>query len=87
MLQRQRGAKCACLDIAKVDELKKRCPKGWEGGAEDNCLLRKHEDLNSDPKNPQEKNAMHQVCGIGVHSGGKRILGLGGHTVYMGMIF
>lgn len=59
MLQRRRGAKCACLDVANVDELKKHCPKGWEGGAEDNCLLSKHKDLNSDPKNPQEKTAMH----------------------------
>ena len=87
MLQRRKGAKCACLDVANVDELKKHCPKGWEGGAEDNCLLQKHKDLNLDPKNPQEKTAMHQVCGTGVHSGGKGILGLGGHTVYMGMIF
>lgn len=86
MLQQWRGAKCACLDAANVDELKKHYIKGREGGSANNCCLCKHKDLNSDPKNPQEKNAVHQVCGIGVHSGGRRILGFGGHTVYMRMI-
>lgn len=55
MLQQWRGAKCACLDVANVDELKKHYIKGREGGSANNCLLCKHKDLNSDPKNPQGK--------------------------------
>lgn len=49
MLQQWRGAKCACLDVANVDELKKHYIKGREGGSANNCLLCKHKDLSSDP--------------------------------------
>lgn len=37
MLQQWREAKCVCLDVANVDELKKQYAKVWEGGSVDNC--------------------------------------------------
>ena len=87
MLQQWRGAKCACLDAANVDELKKNII--LRVGKVDQriiaCCVSTRIWIQT-PRTHRKKNAVHQVCGIGVHSGGKSILGFRGHTVYIGMI-